>query len=499
MPVSAKRKSQSFLGHTGTYAVANLARRLVGFLMLPIYTRFLTPADYGVIGLMMFTLALFEPIFGARLGVAVPKFYFDATEGRARRTVIWGALGLTSAVSVVSMVALILLRGIGSELIFGDRKYALALGIFAVNLVGRPVENTGMLYLQMHARSRLFLAISMVKLLVQLILNVLLVVYWREGVLGVVWSGVISSVALGVGLTIYIAARESPAFDWQTTRNMVKFCWPLWFSGLASLYIGSAGGLYLRVLDNLSAVGRLELALRFAAVAGLVIWTPFSQHWAPMSYRYFKQADGSRKFRVAFVGIAVALFLGGLGISIFAQPVISMMATPPFYAAAAVVPILTFGFVLNSLRWFFNFSFLATEHTKLSSVCQYVTAGVITVAYFILVPRFGLMGAAEAQCFAFGASFVYTRLLSRRYYDPGFSLRSIAAFSVVSILAYLCADVLLPVEPLAIDLLIKSAIWLAAAVVLIAIGIRTIRTIDAAAFADLPWPFNRLNRSVVER
>lgn len=497
--MAAKRKSSSFLGHTATYAVANLARRLVGFVMLPIYTRYLTPADYGVIGLMMFTLALFEPVFGARLGVAVPKFYFDVPAGRPRRTVIWGALGLTSAVSILSMVALIFLRGIGSEIVFGESKYALALGVFAVNLVSRPVEDTGMLYLQMHSRSRLFLVVSTAKLLMQVALNVLLVVYFREGVLGVVVSGVISSTALGLGLMIYVAVCEAPAFDWRVTRRMLQFCWPLWFSGLAGLYTGSAGGMYLRILDNLSAVGRLELALRFAAVVGMVIWTPFIQHWGPLSYRYFKEPDGPRKFRVAFVGIAVALFLGGLGISIFAEPAIRLMATRPFYAAAAVVPILTFGFVLNSLRWFFNFSFLVTEHTKVSSVCHYITAVVMTVAYLILVPRFGLMGAAVAQCFALGASFVYTRIISRRYYDPGFNLGLIGVFSVLSVAAYLCANVLLPAEPIMIDLLIKSVIWLAAAIVLTTVGVRAIRTIDASALVGLPWPLDKLSRLAVER
>ena len=497
--MTPKRKSSTFLGHTATYAVANLTRRLVGFVMLPIYTRYLTPADYGVIGLMMFTLALFEPVFGARLGMAVPKFYFDAPEGRERRTVIWGALGLTSAVSVLSMVVLIFLRQIGSEVVFGDSKYALALGIFAVNLVTRPVEDTGMMYLQMHARSRLFLIVSMTKLVLQVALNVLLVVYWREGVLGVVVSGVISSATLCLGLTLYVAAREAPAFDWGMTRRMLRFCWPLWFSGLAGLYTGSAGGMYLRILDNLSAVGRLELALRFAVVVGMVIWAPFIQHWGSMSYRYFKEPEGPRKFRVAFVGIAMALFLGGLGISIFAEPVIRLMATKPFYAAAAVVPILTFGFVLNNLRWFFNFGFLVTEHTKVSSACQYVTAVVMTAAYLLLVPRYGLMGAAEAQCFAFGVSFLYTRFISRRYYDPGFNLGLIGVFSAVSIVAYLCADVLLPVEPMVIDLLVKSVIWLAAAAVLVAIGVRTIGAIDASALAGLPSPLDKLSRLVPER
>ena len=72
-----------------TYATANIARRAVGFLMLPIYTRYLTPADYGVVGLLTFALALFEPIFGARLARAIPKFYLEVTDARSKRAVIW--------------------------------------------------------------------------------------------------------------------------------------------------------------------------------------------------------------------------------------------------------------------------------------------------------------------------------------------------------------------------------------------------------------------------
>ena len=91
--MASEKQPRSFLSHTATYAIGNVARRLVGFAMLPIYTRFLTPADYGVIGLLTFALALFEPVFGARLGRAIPKFYFETMNARHRRAVIWGGFG----------------------------------------------------------------------------------------------------------------------------------------------------------------------------------------------------------------------------------------------------------------------------------------------------------------------------------------------------------------------------------------------------------------------
>jgi len=165
------------------------------------------------------------------------------------------------------------------------------LALFSVNLVSQPIEQTGMTYLRLRERSGLFLGFSMSKLVLQVALNLLLVVYWREGVMGVVLSGIISSIVLGLATTAYLAAHEAPAFDWHTTRRMVQFCWPLWLSGLAGLYIGSSGSMYLRVFGSLSDVGLLSLGMRFATVVGMLIWSPFFAHWEPMSFQYYKDVD----------------------------------------------------------------------------------------------------------------------------------------------------------------------------------------------------------------
>jgi O-antigen/teichoic acid export membrane protein len=459
--------------------------------MLPIYTRYLTPADYGVVGLLTFALALFEPIFGARLARAIPKFYLEATDEQSKRAVIWGALGLTGAVSVVTVLALVLTRGAGAQLLFGDRKYALVVGLFAVTLLTQPVEETGMMYVRLQERSRLFLGFSMLKLALQVSCNLLLVVYWRGGVLGVVEGGVFASTVAGLGLTVYVALNERPAFDWRLTRRMLQFCWPLWLSGIAGLYIGSSGAMYLRVFGSLAAVGLLELGLKFATVVDMLIWTPFWQHWEPMSFRYYREEHGRRKFQVAFTVVSALMFTGGLGVSIFAETVIRVMASKSFYAAAGIVPILTLGFILNSLNAFSSFSFLLTGHTKVHTLCQYATAAVITIAYFALVPSFGLVGAACAQCVAFAASFVLVRVVAARYYDPGFNLVPLAAFLLVGVVAYVCSNVVLGTHAIGIDLLIKSLVLLTATGLIALIAIRAIRNPDGSLLEALPWPLNR--------
>jgi O-antigen/teichoic acid export membrane protein len=479
--------------------LGNIARHLVGFAMLPIYTRFLSPADYGVIALLTFALALFEPVFGARLSMALPKFYLEVSDERRKRAVIWTALGLTGSVSAISVSALFIFRGLGSEALFGDQRYALVFGIFAVNLLTRPLEDTGMMYLRIHERSRLFLTMSMMKLTLQLALNVVLVVYLQEGVIGAVLSGVISSVTIGGCLTTYIINHEAPAFDLQLMRKMLQFSWPLWISGFGSLYVGSSGGVFLRILGSLSDVGRLELALKFATAVSMLIWSPFAQQWTPMSYRIYREGNGEQRFQVAFVGMSAAMFIGGLGIAIFAKPAIGLMAARDFYPAAAAVPLLTLGFIFNELRSFFNFSFLVTDNTKVSSLCQYVMAAAITIAYWMLIPRYGLMGAAEAQCAAFLVGLIYSRVLSRRYFDPGMALKPVVLISLISVAACVVSIAALPEQTLSVGLIDRSAIYIAATGLIAVVAVRAIADVDEALLSELPRPLVFLARLALER
>jgi O-antigen/teichoic acid export membrane protein len=497
--MGSDRQTRSFASHAATYAIGNIARRFVGFVMLPIYTRFLTPADYGVIGLLTFALALMEPILGARLGWAVPKFYFDARDHRGRRTVIWGALILTGAASALSVLVLALFRNAAAEILFGNRKYALALGLFSISLLTQPIEQVGMTYLRLRERSGLFLTFSVSKLLLQLALNLLLVVWWRGAVLGVVISAVISSVLIALGSCLYVAAHEAPAFDWQLTKKMMQFCWPLWLSAIAGIYIGASGALFLRTFDTLSDVGRLQLALRFATTVGMLLWVPFLQHWEPMSFRYYKEVDGKRKFQVAFIAISALMFIGGLGISIFAEPVIKVMASKSFYAAESIVPILTLAAILDRLRTFFDFSFMITDRTKMRGAYQYATAAVITIAYVALIPRFGLMGAAVAQCVTFVGTFIYVYIISKRYYDPEIRLMPIGLFSLVSVGGFAFASLISRIPNVGIDLMLRTVVVLIATTLMAVVALRAIGAVDVALLESLPSPLDKLGRLQLAR
>ncbi len=493
------RKSGSFLSHAAIYAIGNIARQVVGFLMLPIYTRYLVPADYGAVGLLGFALALLEPFFGARLASAVPKFYFDAKDDDSRRAIVSSAIFLTGGVSAVTAALIAIFSNPASQLLFGTHQYALATALFGLNMLTQPIEYTGMMYLRLKERSSLFLGISLGKMVLQIVLNVMLVVHYELGVIGVVLSGVISSTLISTGLTLFVFYHSRPKFSLGTTWQMLLFCWPLWFAGLAGLYIGSSNRLYLRIFESLGDVGLLELGNKFAGVVSLLLWTPFSQHFEAVGYRYHSEGTAPKLFPSMFIIISSLMMMGGLGVSIFSDPVIQVMSDPAFHRASQTVPLLTLGFLLNNLVAFFYFSFFVTKNTKIFSYCHYITAALITVAYLGLIPWWGLIGSAAAQCLAFGLNFLFVWQWSKRYYDPGFRLMPLAIVLVIATVAYCCSNLLFHPQSLLSDVVYKAAVFLTASLLITQLTLREVSRLNPEIYASIQGLARRFKVGVLVR
>ncbi|MDB6009836.1 MAG: undecaprenyl-diphospho-oligosaccharide flippase [Gammaproteobacteria bacterium] len=475
--------------HSSIYAIGNISRQLVGFLMLPLYTHYLTPADYGVVGLLTFALALLEPFFGARLGDAMLKFYYEAKDETQQRLVISTSLVITGVVSAAVATIAFLARAPASQLIFGTAEYALPVGLMSYVFLTQALESYGLTYVRIRRKPFLFISINLSKLVLQLSLNIWFIVYLKLGITGVVLSGVISSALYALGLSLYSMYYNGATCDIQIAKRMLVFSWPLWVSSLASLYIYSSNRYYIRLFGSMDQVGYYELAARFAGLLGVVIWQPISQFWETERFRHYQQPHARTIFGSVFEFSSMLLFIGALGLSIFSEPVIHFMAAPAFHNAALLVPLLAFGWLFGYLTLFVNFSFLVTEKTVLISRNNYITVAIVTALNFILVPRFGYIGAGCAQLLALFLQFLLVRASARPHYDMGLRLTPILAMAGLSAGGYLLANRVLHISWVPLDLLWKALVCAVTAALLLGVVLlsapnrkQVVRLLDSLVF-----------------
>ncbi|WP_026971973.1 lipopolysaccharide biosynthesis protein [Aliagarivorans marinus] len=411
-----------FKSDISIYFIGSLLGKLVGFVMLPIYTSLLTPEDYGVIGLMVISLGVFEAALGARVAHAVPKFVFNTDEQNEKLAIVSSALSSTLVVGALVCTLFYASSQQVSAWVLGDIKYTHLLQWYSLNLLFSGLEGFGMMYLRLHNRARLFVAVALIKLLMQLGFNILLVVYLRMGVLGVVYSGLVANGLLALAFTAWILRDVGMHFRSDILRQLFVFCWPLWLSGLAMLYMTSTNQLFIRYFSSLTDVGLFALAMRFISLIALFTWTPFSNWWQTERFKIYKQdPDYQNTYRLIFHRVTMALFFMGLGTALFSGLVIEVMADEAFHDARYAVAILAVG---ASVQWLTTYCFTAffiTGTTSMLAKLRYVHAAVVTALLVIFVPLGGFLGGALAVTLSELIMFSLTLPITRKLVQMGVS------------------------------------------------------------------------------
>lgn len=430
--------------HALVYGTGIAVNRLAGFIMLPIYTRFLSPADYGILELVTLTVDFIGTIASIGIANAVFKFYADAVDPEDQRRMIG-----TAEMTLVALALLACLAGqlasptLGRTILEADRG-PLYFRLFFVIYLLQTCETIPLLYLRIANRSTVFVLVNVAKLIVALGLNIYFVVVLRLGVVGVLYSSLTASALFSTGLTIYLVRRVGLEFSRAACRTLVKFGAPmvLWFIG--NFVVIFSDRYFLKHFSTDASVGVYSLAYRFAMLITAFGFQPFELVWAPQSFQIAKQPDGMDTIRRVFGYLTLLLCVVGLMIGLFSREVIRIMTDPAFASAARIVPLLLGAQIFYHWVTFPNLSLLITERTRTLGALAVLVVAVVVALNFALIPRYGAMGAASATLIAYAIRFLIVLTVAQRIYrlEYGWPLvaRTLLLCSGLLVVKYLTPD-----------------------------------------------------------
>ena len=384
------------LSHSVIYGVGLGAQNIVGLIMLPIYTRFLTPADYGTLGMMQIIIDLVSMIFGAQLSHGVFRNFYAAQTVGEKNSVVASALGFVIAFKLVGVGVLAVLAGPSARLLFGSEDLSGYMALFGVSLLTSSLFIIPFQYLRALERPAAFVALSLLKLIIQVCLNVYFLVQLGMGVLGVIWATVLTGLTLGLSMAAWTLVRTRFSFSLAQARNLMSFSWPLILTGLMSLYISAGARSLISTFSGLADVGLFMLANRLSAVMSSGIVRPFQQAWIPRRFKLVGSDDGMRTYGRGFLLVSVVLVIAGVALATFAPEVLRLMSDRAFWSAAAIVPILVLQNVITAASRFSRFGLLVEGRTKAFLSPMVVSALGATAIGFLLVEPFGAVGIAWA-------------------------------------------------------------------------------------------------------
>lgn len=398
------------------YTVAGMLPQLINFLLMPVYTRFLTPEDYAILALVTVFTSLVGLIitFQIQGGVSRLIISFIGDERRSKR--YFG--GIT-----ILVVAILFAGGIILEL-WGD--FILSICYKNENLSYRPLFQVGIwtiiltalqsvfqALVRVQEKAEIFLRINVVVMIVGTVIGLIVVVKYEMGIMGVLYSNLISAV---VGLLLYLIMIRDWlcwAFPYKDIIDSIKFSIPLVPHAIAGFVFIYSDRIILEKHVPLASIGVYVIADRFAMIMKLLV-NSFNDAYAP---HFIKRADAdpikAREETKQLIRWWWAFILWiFFGFILFSKEIVILLTGEGFHEAAGMIPLLASAYVFRGLYCFsINGIFLMRQNWAVPLVT--VVAGAVNVVVNIIyVPKYGVYGSIWATIAAFFISFVLSYAFS---------------------------------------------------------------------------------------
>ncbi len=395
---------RDLLKHSSIYGIGQVLGRVASLLLLPLYTRCLSPADYGVVAILDLTAGILAVLIGGGMASAVTRFHFDVDGEQWHDRVWWTGLSYVAISSGMLIAPLWLARDwlaevtLGSSIANGAHFYVLALATMWFGTFTEVFDA----YLRVQKRSALFVSLSFLRLLLNVGLNVYFLVVRGDGIAGLLIGNLLSTAAYTLTLfVIFCGSRGRCVFDRLMAGKLLRFGSPLIATALLSMVIHEADRYFLRVWVDLDQVGLYSLAYKIGQAVNMLCLVPFSAIWGVLVYEIARSPDAKRQYAVVFEHFVAGLSLVMLAASLFARPLLSVLTTAEYVAAADLVPIICLGFLCFSLHEHFRVPIMLTRQT-LNLVPVYFFAALLNIACnVLLIPRFHAAGAAWASVISY--------------------------------------------------------------------------------------------------
>jgi len=193
--------------------------------------------------------------------------------------------------------------------------------------------------------------------------------------------------------------------------------------------------LIVKTFLPLSSVGLYTLGYKFGFVMSVVVLS-INRAWLPNYYELMNQSDSGRAGEVRRMFLVWVTALGAVCIAggVWADEVVRLMTAPAFYAAATVVPTILLAFFFQGIYYFMVGPLFYFKRTVLLPVITVIGAAVNIGLNFLLIPRYGIQGAAAAALASFVVLAGLAYFIGRMYFNPRFELGRLSLLlAVVSV------------------------------------------------------------------
>jgi O-antigen/teichoic acid export membrane protein len=433
----ANNRTFSLFKHTLTYGIGDILQRFLSILLLPIYTRYLSPGDYGIIAL----LGIFGMIIGTLTMCGLTNgigrfFFYTEQEETSLPAVLWSPFLFITILTLLLISIIGIFSGYLSTLLFDtkDHSYLVILTLLGI-LIGN-LSSVGRSILIFQEKSKTVNYINIAGLAVGATSGIIFVVMLNRGVTGAVEAGIVGSAIMFIPIMILTMIKYKPGFSLPMLKKQLRFSLPLVAAVFAFWFIDSSDRYLLKVFLPLSEVGLYNVGYNIGLVM-MILVGGFTLAWPPYYHRNNQNNEGQGVCDdVMKIYLLVTTFFVVV-LSLAAPLAVRILATERFHQAYTVVPWVAMAYLLKGPYIILLMGVYIKNKTSWQLYLEGFAALVNLGLNILLIPVVGREAAALTTLFSYsimvtGAYFMVMRINPIPKFSLGYALQMMTITFVIA-------------------------------------------------------------------
>jgi O-antigen/teichoic acid export membrane protein len=401
------------LRHSFAYGIGTILNRAANFIMLPLYTRYLSKSEYGALEILLISSSVL--LFILQLGLGSALFHSILYRGHDRKKTISTALYFLIIYGVMTTGILAYFSRPLSVLLFNDPQFAPALVWLFIGDFFLLLHVIPMSVLRIDQKSVKFSLLATANLFFGIFLNTLALVILDMGLVGVVLANALAALCFALVFIYSIHNELRLSFSFAELRSLLIFGLPLVPNAIGDMTLMMADRYFINFYWDLETLANYSAAIRIGLIMGLCV-NAFQMGWPAILFPLAKEKNGPDIFARLYLYYLFALVFIGSILSLYASEIISLLATDKYLAGASVIPIICFSFVFYGTYYYSSIGILVEKKTYLFPIIMSIAALSGLVLNFVLVPQYHIWGASFSKLFStiiLGVGIVF---VSQKYY-----------------------------------------------------------------------------------
>jgi len=412
------------LKSTGIYTFTNLFGAAIPFLLLPFFTRWLTPDDYGKVAMFGLFSAFLIPILGLSVNGAIAQKYFDKRQGLYKNArLLWNGFVLIGITCLLSIAVILLFQD------YFIKYLSLNLSVLLLSVLSTFVNMVFQSYLtmlQIRKKALIYGLLQMVFVMFSAGLSLFLIGYLDFTWMGRVYAAVIASVIVGFLSFLFIIRNKLIVFEFskQDLIVLLHYGFPLIFHSVGGLLVAMIDRFFVANMISLEEAGLYTLAYSICSVFGMIT-NSFNQAFVPWLFGKLNKNDEKENQKIVkftyllMIGFLLFALLGTL-ISSF---LLKYFVGNNFLDSQKFFFWLLIGFAFGGMYYLVtNYIFYIAKTTYLAYTTLF--SGLLNVALcYLLIKHNGVIGAAQSFALANVVLFIITWILAAKCYSMPWNLK----------------------------------------------------------------------------